>query len=127
MITVSAFDYATGEHSACAMQQGDSAMKKLLGPLPYAALLAALLAAAPAPAQQRAERPAYRNPATPLEQRVEDLLARMTQDEKIAQLTAIWTQKKQLFDGSGRFDPAAARRHYPGGIGHFSRPSDLEG
>lgn len=104
-------------------------MRKLAGPNPRRAsmLIVALLAAVPALAQQRAERPVYRNPAAPLEQRVEDLLARMTQDEKIAQITAIWTQKKQLFDGAGRFDPAAARRLYPSGIGHFSRPGDLVG
>ncbi len=104
-------------------------MRKLLGPNPrrVSLLAIALLAAAPALAQQRAERPAYRNPATPLEQRVEDLLARMTQEEKIAQITTIWTQKKQLFDSAGRFDPAAARRLYPSGIGQFARPSDLQG
>lgn len=104
-------------------------MRKLLGPDPcrMSLLAVALLAAAPTLAQQRAERPAYRNPATPLEQRVEDLLGRMTQEEKIAQITAIWTQKKQLFDSAGRFDPAAARRLYPNGIGQFARPSDLQG
>jgi beta-glucosidase len=104
-------------------------MTKLPGSNPRRAsvLVVALLAAAPALAQQSAERPVYRNPTAPLEQRVEDLLARMTQDEKIAQITAIWTQKKQLFDGAGRFDPAAARRLYPSGIGHFSRPGDLAG
>ncbi|KUP92959.1 glycoside hydrolase family 3 N-terminal domain-containing protein [Tritonibacter horizontis] len=32
----------------------------------------------------------YKNPDTPLETRVEDLLSRMTLDEKIAQLHAIW-------------------------------------
>ena len=73
------------------------------------------------------ERAIYRDPAVPVEQRVEDLLARMTQEEKIAQITAIWTQKKQLFDRDGSFDPAAARRLYPNGIGQFSRPADLVG
>ena len=73
------------------------------------------------------ERAIYRDPAVPVEQRVEDLLARMTQEEKIAQITAIWTQKKQLFDRDGSFDPAAARRLYPHGIGQFSRPADLVG
>jgi beta-glucosidase len=104
-------------------------MKKLLGPVTcrMSLLAVVLLATAPALAQQRAERPAYRDRATPLEQRVEDLLGRMTQEEKIAQITAIWTQKKQLFDRNGRFDPSAARRLYPGGIGHFARPGDLEG
>jgi beta-glucosidase len=87
----------------------------------------ALLVSGPALAQGQAERPAYRNPTATIEQRVEDLLARMTQDEKIAQITTIWTQKKQLFDGAGRFDAAAARRLYPSGIGQFARPSDLQG
>ncbi|HEX4969968.1 MAG TPA: glycoside hydrolase family 3 N-terminal domain-containing protein, partial [Steroidobacteraceae bacterium] len=87
-------------------------------------LAIALLTATPLHAQQRA---LYRDPAVPIEQRVEDLLARMTQDEKIAQLTAIWTQKNQLFERDGRFDPAAARRLYPNGIGQFARPGDLQG
>ena len=86
-------------------------------------LAIALLTATTLHAQQRA---LYRDPAAPIEQRVEDLLARMTQDEKIAQLTAIWTQKNQLFE-RGRFDPAAARRLYPNGIGQFARPGDLQG
>ena len=87
-------------------------------------LAIALLTATTLHAQQRA---LYRDPAAPIEQRVEDLLARMTQDEKIAQLTAIWTQKNQLFERDGRFDPAAARRLYPNGIGQFARPGDLQG
>jgi len=74
-----------------------------------------------------AERATYRDAAAPIEQRVEDLLARMTQEEKIAQLTAIWTQKNQLLDRNGGFDPAAARRLYPNGIGQFSRPGDRQG
>jgi len=87
-------------------------------------LAIALVTATTAQAQERAS---YRDAAVPVEQRVEDLLARMTQAEKIAQLTAIWTQKKQLFDRDGRFDAAAARRLYPNGIGQFCRPADLQG
>ena len=92
---------------------------KNLGLLAFALLTATTL--------QAQERAAYRDPTVPIEQRVEDLLARMTQEEKIAQLTAIWTQKNQLFDRDGQFDPAAARRLYPHGIGQFARPSDLQG
>ena len=51
----------------------------------------------------------------------------MTLEEKIAQLTAVWTQKSELFDASGQFDPAKRRRLYPAGIGHFTRPNDLKG
>jgi beta-glucosidase len=72
-------------------------------------------------------KPPYKNAATPVDQRVEDLLARMTLDEKIAQITTIWTTKPQLFDARGNFDPAKARALRPGGIGHFARPNDLIG
>jgi len=106
-------------------------MKNLPGPavrrvglLTLALLASTVLAASAAHAQQRA---VYRDAAAPIEQRVEDLLARMTLDEKIVQLTAIWTQKNQLLDRNGQFDPAAARRLYPNGIGHFARPADLQG
>ena len=67
-------------------------MKNLPGPrVRRAGLLAIALLAAPA--AQTQERVLYRDPAAPIEQRVEDLLARMTQDEKIAQITAIWTKR----------------------------------
>src|SRR4051812_34756492 len=71
--------------------------------------------------------PVYKDPAAPLEQRVEDLLARMTLDEKLTQITAIWTQKPEIFDPRGEVDPAKLARLYPNGIGQFSRPNDLAG
>jgi len=96
----------------------------------YSARVAVLLVASMASALSlaaSAEGPLYKDPAAPIEQRVEDLLARMTLEEKIAQLTAVWTQKSELFDASGQFDPAKRRRLYPAGIGHFTRPNDLKG
>lgn len=71
--------------------------------------------------------PLYRNPAAPVEQRVEDLLSRMTLEEKIAQITTVWTRKNDVLDARGNFDPAKARKLYPAGIGHFARPNDLRG
>src|SRR6185436_15723151 len=115
MITVSVSRIRT---SLAAVRGRGNVMKNL------SLLAIALVTATTAQAQERAS---YRDAAVPVEQRVEDLLARMTQAEKIAQLTAIWTQKKQLFDRDGRFDAAAARRLYPNGIGQFSRPADLQG
>jgi beta-glucosidase len=90
-----------------------------------ALLLAALLVASGGSAQS-ADRPRYKDPAAPIEQRVEDLLSRMTLEEKIAQITAVWQAKNDLLDANGKFDPAAARRLYPAGIGHFTRPSDRQ-
>lgn len=87
------------------------------------AVVAAVLIASAASAQSR---PTYKDPAAPVEQRVQDLLSRMTLEEKIAQITAVWAQKNQLLDAKGNFNPAAAQKLYPAGIGHFTRPSDRQ-
>jgi len=69
--------------------------------------------------------PIYRQPSAPLETRVSDLLARMTLDEKVAQLLGIWTRKREIEDPQGRFDPANARALLGFGIGEVSRPSEI--
>ena len=69
----------------------------------------------------------YKNPSAPVEQRVEDLLARMTLEEKVAQITAVWARKSELFNAAGQFDPDKRRRLFPAGIGQFSRPNDRKG
>jgi beta-glucosidase len=89
--------------------------------------VAALVAAATSAAQAGKDSPVYKNPAAPIEQRVEDLLSRMTQDEKIAQITTVWTRKNDVLTAAGNFDPTKAGQLYPAGIGHFARPSDLQG
>jgi beta-glucosidase len=58
---------------------------------------------------------------------VEDLLARMTLEEKVAQMMSIWDAKAEVFDANLEFDPAKMARKYPNGIGHFARPSDATG
>lgn len=86
-------------------------------------VVAAVLIASTASAQSR---PTYKDPAAPVDLRVQDLLSRMTLDEKIAQITAVWAQKNELLDAKGNFNPEAAQRLYPAGIGHFTRPSDRQ-
>ncbi|HEV7608587.1 MAG TPA: glycoside hydrolase family 3 N-terminal domain-containing protein [Steroidobacteraceae bacterium] len=71
--------------------------------------------------------PLYQDRNASVDQRVEDLLARMTLPEKIAQITAVWTQKPQIFDARGNVDPAKIAKVFPAGIGQFSRPNDLAG
>jgi beta-glucosidase len=88
-----------------------------------ATVVAAVLIASGASAQSR---PIYKDPAAPVEQRVQDLLSRMTLEEKIAQITAVWSSKNELLDAKGNFNPEAAQRLYPAGIGHFTRPSDRQ-
>src|SRR5262245_41302089 len=90
------------------------------------AVLVSAMASLQVAAQSPAQREIYKDPAALIEQRVEDLLARMTLPEKIAQITSVWTNKNELLDPQGNFDPAAARRLFPAGIGQFARPSDRQ-
>src|SRR5918998_715464 len=62
--------------------------------------------------------PGYRDPDRPLEERVEDLLGRMTLDEKLAQLGCLWSTA--LLSGDA-FDPDAAAAKMPHGIGQITR------
>ena len=91
--------------------------------LAFAAPVASV-AAAPASATSR---PLYKDASAPIESRVDDLLARMTLDEKIAQITAVWTDKVKIFDDRLQLDPPKLAQVYPHGIGQFTRPSDAKG
>jgi beta-glucosidase len=73
------------------------------------------------------DQPVYKDPNAPLEQRVEDLLSRMTLEEKIAQITTIWNRKQEILTPAGDFDAAKARKIFAAGIGQVARPSDLRG
>jgi beta-glucosidase len=69
--------------------------------------------------------PLYRQAGAPVEARVTDLLARMTPEEKVAQLLGIWNRKREVEDAQGRFDPTNARMLLGSGIGEVSRPSEI--
>jgi len=73
------------------------------------------------------EPPLYRDATAPLAARVADLLARMTLEEKLAEVGSIWDQKGLLLDATRGLDPALVREHFPHGVGHVSRPSDSKG
>jgi len=79
------------------------------------------------PVTHAQEPPPYRNPARPVEERVADLLGRMTLEEKLAQLQGIWVRKNQIQDSDGRFNPAKAGRVLGAGLGEVSRPSEITG
>ena len=69
----------------------------------------------------------YRDPALSAEERTADLLARMTLEEKAAQMTCVWQKKAEtLVDAGGNFDPEKARAAFRGGhgLGQVGRPSD---
>ena len=86
-----------------------------------------VLTASAASARPHRDQPVYKDPNAPLEQRVEDLLSRMTLEEKIAQITCIWNRKQEILTPAGDFDPAQAKQIFPAGIGQVARPSDLRG
>ncbi len=74
-----------------------------------------------------AKLPRYKNPALPIEDRVRDLLARMTLEEKAAQMMCIWQEKStKIQDANGDFDCKKAKKHFGhgNGIGQIGRPSD---
>src|SRR5256714_1372336 len=77
------------------------------------------------------ERLPYQDRKLPVEQRVTDLLKRMTLEEKIAQLEGSWQNRdnfkdpQALFvDEKGNFPPAQASRLLKNGLGELSRPSE---
>ena len=87
-----------------------------------AALFGGVIPAAATPAA-----PIYKDPHQPVERRVEDLLSRMTLDEKVAQLETVWESKAKLQAPNGQFSPELASKNFPNGIGGFARPSDRRG
>jgi len=76
----------------------------------------------------------YRDPKLPVEQRVADLLSRMTLEEKVAQMEGAWENRqffsdsKTLFvDQDGNFIPENAAVLLKNGLGEISRPSEKRG
>ncbi|MGB9465206.1 MAG: glycoside hydrolase family 3 N-terminal domain-containing protein, partial [Candidatus Acidiferrum sp.] len=83
---------------------------------------------------QAQEVPAYRNPKLPIEQRLADLLSRMTLEEKVAQLQGVWenqqfmkTPESRFVDDKGAFLPERAAVLLKDGMGEMSRPSEGRG
>ncbi|HEX2475833.1 MAG TPA: glycoside hydrolase family 3 N-terminal domain-containing protein [Lacipirellulaceae bacterium] len=72
----------------------------------------------------------YRNSQLPIEQRVADLLSRMTLEEKAAQMLCVWQRKAALLlDQQGNFSLEKARANFGhrNGLGQVGRPSDAGG
>jgi beta-glucosidase len=73
------------------------------------------------------KQPKFRQSALPAETRVRDLLARMTLEEKAAQMMCVWQEKStKLVDADGNFDFKKAKAAFKNGhgIGQVGRPSD---
>ncbi|MEP7130908.1 MAG: glycoside hydrolase family 3 N-terminal domain-containing protein [Sphingomicrobium sp.] len=91
-------------------------------------MAALILGVAPAASTNaQPQKPLYKDPRQPVERRVEDLLSRMTLDEKVAQLLTVWEQKGKIQTSDGHFSPEKAAQAFPDGIGGVARPSDKRG
>jgi beta-glucosidase len=66
----------------------------------------------------------YKDPLLSVEERVKDLLGRMTIEEKLAQTQCIWQQKKGILDDQGNFSTEKAKTFLPNSIGQIARPSE---
>src|SRR5215213_6317454 len=74
----------------------------------------------------------YKNPQLPVDERVKDLLGRMTLEEKAAQLMCLWNAKPQAIDAKnspprtdrGDFSPEKAKTLIPNGIGQIARQGE---
>jgi beta-glucosidase len=80
------------------------------------------------------EAPLYRDARAPVEQRVADLLSRMTLEEKVAQLEGTWQNtafaldaSKRIVDDKRAFVPEHAAVLLKYGLGEMSRPSEKRG
>ncbi len=87
-------------------------------------VLAVLLLAGPVQAQDQSDEPAYLDETLPTEQRVDDLLGRMTLEEKVAQMLSIQQQKPTFTNENGEFEPQDLTRWFEVGIGRIERPNE---
>ena len=58
---------------------------------------------------------------------VNTLIAQMTLDEKLAQISCIWFDKKKVIEQDGSFNPEKMKAEFPHGVGCFARPQDTQG
>ncbi|MBX2843449.1 MAG: glycoside hydrolase family 3 C-terminal domain-containing protein [Flammeovirgaceae bacterium] len=74
---------------------------------------------------QKKNDPSYKNPRLTVDERVGNLLSQMTIEEKVAQLSCIWQQKKEMIlNDKGFFDPIKTSKSLPFGIGQIARPGE---
>ena len=89
-------------------------------------LMASTSLAAAVPAAAKKSGPLYKDASAPVDLRVNDLLSRMTLEEKVGQIIALWATKAEIMDDL-TFSPAKASAAYPASFGQITRPSDRRG
>ena len=84
-------------------------------------------------ARSQEQIPDYKNPRLSVEQRVADLLSRMTLEEKLAQMTCLWVNRPQknaqtdFASDRGDFSPEKAAQVMKYGIGQIARQREQKG
>ncbi|MDP2716892.1 glycoside hydrolase family 3 N-terminal domain-containing protein [Rheinheimera sp.] len=68
----------------------------------------------------------YQDASLSTEQRLDDLLPRMTLQEKVAQLQTVWQQRRGMEGPQQQFLADQAAQIIPLGIGHIGRPSEFK-
>ncbi len=87
-----------------------------------ASILIALTLAGPVKSTEK--NPPYKDPSLTPEERVEDLLPRMTLEEKVAQLKCIWNTRMSLYDKDGNVDKEKWDAAFKNGLGQWARMSE---
>lgn len=68
--------------------------------------------------------PLYKDAKANIDERVDDLLARMTLREKTAQVLCLWQEKTVFLNEDGSFSPEKADSVFQYGLGQIGRPSE---
>jgi beta-glucosidase len=92
-----------------------------------AAAMPGLVQAADKAPKKSGDKPLYKDPTQPIDARVQDLLGRMTLEEKAAQLIGVWLTKSKIQTAEGEFSAEEASKNFPNGLGQVSRPTDRKG
>lgn len=72
--------------------------------------------------------PPCKNASLPVDERLSDLLKRMSVEEKVAQTLCLWRQRQgMLVDQNGNLDFNNLKHHLKNGIGQIARLSDIGG
>lgn len=79
-----------------------------------------------APAASGKSTPLYKQATAPMAARIDDLLKRMTLEEKVMQLHCLWQKKNTIQDKTTQFSAENASKAFPNGLGMIARPSDRQ-
>ncbi len=69
----------------------------------------------------------YKDASQPTDERVKDLLSRMTLEEKVAQMVCVWQGKRAFLSEDGTFNGSEMAKAHPDGVGCIARPQDVVG